>query len=102
MLNQVSTNGSSPLYVRLGTASGIENAAYSNANTILATGAATITAVTTAFPLTVTSSYTFANTAYSGQYIFSSFGSDTWAVSGGLGAPVSIYSFISSTVSCIL
>lgn len=94
MFNQVSTNGNSPIYVRLGTASGIENTAYSNANTVIGAGVATGGSVTTAFAVTVGTSYTFPAALHSGQFVFSLFGADTWVVYGGLGSPSTPYVFI--------
>ena len=97
MLNQVSTNGTSPMYLRLGTASGIENTAYANTNSVIGTtGIAGIGSVTTAFNLTLGTSYTLASSLYSGQLVFSLFGSDTWVMSGIFAAPSIPYNYVVS------
>lgn len=96
MFNQVSTTGTSPIYVRLGTASGIESSSYVCVSTVLAGGAASVGSVTSAFPVTVGTSYTVAAAVHSGQFIFSLFGSDTWTVSGSIGNPSTPYNFLTS------
>lgn len=97
MLNQVSTNGNSPMYLRLGTASGIENTAYANTSSVIgSTGVAGVGTVTTAFNLTVGTSYTFIASQYSGQLVFSLFGSDTWVMSGIFAAPHNPYNYVAS------
>jgi hypothetical protein len=97
MLNQVSTNGNSPIYLRLGTASGIENAAYANTSSVIgSSGVASVGSVTTAFNLTVGTSYTFITAQYSGQLVFSLFGSDTWVMSGIFATPNIPYNFVAS------
>jgi hypothetical protein len=97
MFHQVSTSGNSPIYIRLGTASGIESAAYANTSSVIGSaGAAGIGTITSAFNLTLGTSYTFIAAQYSGQLVFSSFGSDIWVVSGIVAAPSIPYNFVMS------
>ncbi len=97
MFYQVSTSGNSPIYIRLGTASGIESAAYANTSSVIGSGgAAGIGSITSAFNLTLGTSYTFITAQYSGQLVFSSFGSDIWVVSGIVAAPSVPYNFVMS------
>lgn len=97
MLNRVSTNGNSPMYIRLGTAGGIENAAYHNTSSVIGSaGVAGVGTVTTAFNITVGTTYTYIAAEYSGQLIFSLFEPDTWIMSGIFAAPSIPYNYVAS------
>lgn len=89
-LDQVSTNGTSPVFVRLGTAGGIDTSSdYSYVNHVLGTGVDSVfngsaTNYATGFALTLDATYTLAAINYTGQCVFSLINANTWVVSGQL------------------
>ena len=95
LLDQVSTNGTSPIFVRLGTAAGIDTSSdYAYVNHVLGTGVASVfngsaTNYATGFALTASTSYTLAANTHTGQYVFSLINANTWIVGGQLCRPSS-------------
>jgi len=87
MLDQISTGGTSPFFIRLGTASGLDATNYTYVNHVIATGVASVDNLSAAgyangFCLTLGTSYTFPGAAYAGQIVLSLVGSNTWIAAG--------------------
>lgn len=88
LLSQVSTNGSSGIFVRLGTSGGIDSTTtYNNLNHILGTGVdrfgtATGAPYTSIFSITAGTTYTSAGMFFNGQLTFSLVDTNLWVVSG--------------------
>lgn len=82
MFSSVSTNGSSPLIVRVGTSSGVISTGY-NASAFYSGTGGQYNLATTSFPLTSTS-FTGAANSYWGQIVISSLSSTIWTANGSL------------------
>jgi hypothetical protein len=82
MFSSASTNGSSPLIVRVGTSGGIISTGY-NASAFYSGTAGQYNLSTVGFPLTSTS-FTAAGNSYWGQIVISSLSSTIWTANGSL------------------
>jgi hypothetical protein len=86
MLNGISTNGTSPLQIQLGTASGVESTGYASTPAIAAgdyPGVAAANTSTTAFVLQYAN--LSAAQTLSGQYVITNLSGNTWVISGMIG-----------------
>jgi hypothetical protein len=95
LLDQISTNGTSPLFVRLGTSGGMDSSNnYSYVNHVLGAGLERISSLSggsypNGFCLSLEAQFTTAGSSYSGEFVFSLINSNNWIISGQMSNLVS-------------
>lgn len=87
MLNSVSTNGTSPLVIRLGTSGGFETTGYdSSGGFMINTTSSAVGVLTTGFVLEGTDAvYTAAATVRNGSVVFTNVSGNIWVAGGSIG-----------------
>ena len=97
MLNGVSTSSTSPMQIQLGDSGGYETSGYSGTNHVFISGVAAVT-MSSAFLLTLNTTYQIAASLYSGSCIFTLVNASTnsWVVQGNISTHTGTTSFMTS------
>jgi len=84
LFSGVSTSGTSPMQIQIGTSSGVESSGYSSANNVLSAYGVTGATASSGILLTVSTAYQTAANTYSGSFAFSNITGNSWVISGSL------------------
>ena len=97
MLNGVSTNSTSPMQIQLGDSGGYETSGYAGSNHVFVGAIASVTS-SSAFLLTLNTSYQFAASLYSGSCILTlqDASTNTWTMFGSISTHTSSYGYLTS------
>jgi hypothetical protein len=96
IFNGVSTNGTNPIQIQIGTGGSSTITGYIGSNSVVGTGVNTFS-FTTGFGISVSSSYITAGSTICGNIFISRLGSNIWICSGVTGSPSGyIYNYLTS------
>jgi hypothetical protein len=95
MFSVVSTSGTAPMLIQLGTSSGVVSTGYASVSSVIGAGVATASN-TTGFILAPSSIYIISGHTFSGSLSLDLIGSNIWALSGAICAPEQPYNYTST------
>jgi hypothetical protein len=95
MFSVVSTNGTAPMLIQLGTSSGVVTTGYASVSSVVGSGVATASN-TTGFILAPSALYIVSGHTFSGSFSLDLIGSNIWTLSGSICAPDQPYTYTST------